>query len=363
MKINFINNYQLNNTEFSISSLSLENLLQSFNTISDAENKLEKNFSEKSFKKIKLIYISNFKKLNLSEFNKFFVNPNITEIEIYTTTFKKYKLINPNNKKEKDNKINKKEPYHIFFIIEINSNCKMRDGKFIDKKIEKLIKKNKSKKNILGFDISKINRNEKKTKNENFYFANVYTSFTDLNNDISHILMSNIHENLYNKYTYIYDTVCDKLDQNFIVNNFCKFENDKCIANRDSNNIEKDNGCCHSFVRGKNEPHHKTTEELELCTYLGEDKKCQIKCISCKFFVCQYLKDRGVYIDILDNFILRAVLNKKQLDVIHINFFKTEDQIVNKLVKVKKNILPYKLFILSKGQLIDNYWSKNKRTR
>ena len=49
---------------------------------------------------------------------------------------------------------------------------------------------------------------------------------------------------------------------------------------------------------------------------------------------------------------------RKQLDVIHINFFKTEDQIVKKLIKVKKNILPYRLFILLRGQLIDNYWKK-----
>ena len=369
MKINFIKNHKINNTEFCISSLKLEDMYNTFKVISEAEQHKKTSFKnvKLEFKNIKLIYISNFKNLNLKEFHRFFNIPNISEIEVYTTKFKKYSLKNPNIKKQKEvnKKLNKKtekiknEDKHIFFIIEINSNCKMIDVKLIDKKVENIIK-NAKKKNIkIGFNIKTINENKKSdNKDDNYYFANIYTSFTDLNDDVSNVLMSNMHDNLYDKYTYVYDKVCEKLDQNFMVNNFCKFENDKCIANRDTNNIERDNGCCHSFVRGKYEPHHKTTEELELCSYLGEDKQCQIKCIACKFFVCQYLKDRGVYLDILDNFLLRAVLNKKQLDVIHINFFKTEDQIVKKLIKVKKNILPYRLFILLRGQLIDNYWKK-----
>ena len=296
--------------------------------------------------KIKLIYISNFKKINKSAFDIFFKIPNIFEVEIFTTKHKHIKL---KSKTKNTNKNTKNNNIILFFMIEVNSNCKMYDGKYICNKTSKIIKKANKKKQIIGLKSASSGR---------LYFSNIKTAFTDLDEDISNILFANLNKNLYDTYTFVYDKVCDKLDQNFIINNFCKFENNKCIANRDTNNIEQDNGCCHSFIRHKNVEAHKTTEELTLCTYLGEDKSCQIKCISCKFFVCQYLKNRGVYLDILDNFLLRAFLNKKQLDVIHINFFKTEDAIIKKLINVKNNILPYKLFILFKGQLIDNYWSK-----
>ena len=342
MEVKKLRKEKINDISYLISHLdfesSKENLMKFI-----SENKITNN--------IKLIYISNFKKINIKAFDIFFKIKNIKNIDIYTT---RHKHISLKNKKaiyeEKIKKSsNKNQKNIVFFMIEINSNCKMYDGKFINKKLSKIIKYSRKKKLQIGL-IS--------NSTENHYISNIKTAFTDLDEDISNIVFSNLQKNLYDSYTFIYDKVCEKLDQNFMVNNFCKFENDKCVANRDTDNIEQDNGCCHSFIRNKNIKAHKTTEELTLCSHLGEDKSCQIKCISCKFFVCQYLKDRGVYLDILDNFLLRSTFSRKQLDVIHINFFKTEDAIVKKLIKVKKNILPYKLFILFKGQLIDNYWGK-----
>ena len=328
----------INNTNYIISHLDFSNAKENlFNFL------IENNINYP----IKLIYISNFKKINKNAFDIFFKNNLITEIEIFTTNFKHYKL--KNNEKNKP----MIKP-HLFFWIEFNSNCKMINGKFINNKISKII--NKAKKKNITIGLNKLSNSNETT----YFFANIKTAFTDLDEDISNILFSNLYNTLNETYTFIYDKVCNKLDQNFMVNNYCKFKDDKCIANRDSDNIEKDNGCCHSFIRNKNIKAHKSTEELTLCKYLGDNKQCQIKCISCKFFVCQYLKDRGVYLDILDNFLLRAVFNKKQLDVIHINFFKTEEETVNKLIKVKKNHMPYKLFVLFKCQLIDNYWSKTE---
>ena len=348
MEVKKIRKENINNTNYIISHLDFSSAKENlFNFLE--ENNI--NYP------IKLIYISNFKKINKSAFNIFFKNNLITEIEIFTTNFKHFKLKNKEkfkNKTENKPKDKSTNKPHLFFLIEINSNCKMINGKFINNKIFKIIKKAKKKNINIGF--KKINKKSETT----CFFANIKTAFTDLDEDISNILLANLHNTLTETYTFIYDKVCDKLDQNFMVNNYCNFNDDKCIANRDSDNIEKDNGCCHSFIRNKNIKAHKSTEELTLCKYLGDNKECQIKCISCKFFVCQYLKDRGVYLDILDNFLLRAIFNRKQLDVIHINFFKTEEETINKLIKVKKNHMPYKLFVLFKGQLIDNYWSKTE---
>ena len=262
-------------------------------------------------KSIKVFHISNYKKLDLNIFNEYLKLDNIHDIEI----------INTHNKTRiKRTKIRK----------------------IIEKKIEHFRKKHKS----IGINI-----------NNDKYISNVKTVSKDLDDDISNIVISSIYDTLYDRYQYIYDRVCDKLDENFVVNNFCNFENDVCIANRDSDNIERTNGCCHSFLRNFYvEPAH-STEELTQCKYL-QNKRCQIKNISCKFFVCGYLKKRGIYFDILDNFLLRATMTRKQLEVVHINFFKPEEEILNKLVRTKYSILPYWLFTFFKLQLIDSYWKK-----
>ena len=85
MKINFIKNHKINNTEFCISSLKLEDIYNTFKVISEAEQHKKTSFKnvKLEFKNIKLIYISNFKNLNLKEFHRFFNIPNISD-ELYS---------------------------------------------------------------------------------------------------------------------------------------------------------------------------------------------------------------------------------------------------------------------------------------
>lgn len=49
------------------------------------------------------------------------------------------------------------------------------------------------------------------------------------------------------QYEYIYDTVCEYLDNQFCKGNICDFKNDQCIANRENKTAHKDMGCCYSF--------------------------------------------------------------------------------------------------------------------
>ena len=330
MRIATFKSQSVNNERHIISNIFLKDLIQNYKS-------LEKNKSFKNNKDVKIIYISNFLKLNTLEFNELIENPIINSLDTYSTKTGKNIL-----------KKSTKKASYLFFIIELNSNCTIKDGKIINNLVNKIIKKSKKTGISIGFNIKE---NQK-------YFANIMTSSKDLNDDIANILISNLYKTKYAKYSYIYDKVCEKLDKNFIINNYCDFRDNKCVANRDTDNIERDNGCCHSFIRNKSIGPSNSTEELTLCKHLGDDKRCTIKSISCKFFVCQYLKRKGVYFDILDNFLLHSIFNRKQLDVIHINFFKTEDEIVKKLITTEYNLMPHKLFILFKMHLIDNYWKK-----
>ena len=48
------------------------------------------------------------------------------------------------------------------------------------------------------------------------------------------------------RYEYLYDEICEYLDNQFITNNYCDFKNDQCIANRKSKFMNNIMGCCHS---------------------------------------------------------------------------------------------------------------------
>ena len=72
------------------------------------------------------------------------------------------------------------------------------------------------------------------------------------------------------------------------------------------------------------------------------------KCITCKLFTCNYLKRKGIKFYI-DDFIISDLFNKKQQLVLKSNFFKTEEEIIDKLIKTKSDKLPYLLLnILNK---------------
>lgn len=85
------------------------------------------------------------------------------------------------------------------------------------------------------------------------------------------------------KYNLIYDYTCDYLDNEFKINNWCNFKNDVCICNRNKNKECRVESCC---VRNKTKI---------VCKYFdNKNKKCSIKCISCKLFTCKYLKSKGI---------------------------------------------------------------------
>ena len=112
------------------------------------------------------------------------------------------------------------------------------------------------------------------------------------------------HKDKKERYSYLYDLICDYLDQEFRSKNICGFSNNLCRRRCDmmERNIKKDtylNGCCHSYSEGKD------------CEHLTSNG-CGIKNIACKTYTCFYLRKRG-YRYTLDNIYLsRYFFNRRQ---------------------------------------------------
>lgn len=234
-------------------------------------------------------------------------------------------------------------------------------------------------------NISKQQKNYKKIKKHNILFLiNKDTNITQYKNILNILIKSNTHigiqlenktllgfvtekidnthyknfidgiialqyKNLKKQYSYIYDTVCNQLDEEFQTRNICDFQNDMCIANRKGKTVHSTMGCCYSFKYSQNPL--KFIENVELCKHIV-NKSCDIKCIGCKLFVCDYLKKNGIQFNTKDILLLDAFFNNKQQETIQKNFFLPKEKIIDKLLQDKKNKLPYFLYYIRNKAII-----------
>lgn len=134
-------------------------------------------------------------------------------------------------------------------------------------------------------------------------------------------------ENKEQRNSMIYDFLCEYLENDIKLLNYCDFKDSVCIAKRDIVNnktnypqYEKD-GCCHSFV------------SPQRCEYLNKKNTCDITCISCRAFVCKYLKERGQGYNFFDSVIFRCFCGPLKNRVYVWNFFKPKEQIMKKYNK------------------------------
>lgn len=121
------------------------------------------------------------------------------------------------------------------------------------------------------------------------------------------------------RYTYIYETICSKLSKN---SSACNFKDNLCEKYRHKNPCHH-NGCCE-------------TSKGEKCVYLGKNG-CTIKCISCKFFTCDYLKKKDKKRTKSPNSFLlsKYFFNLEQKIILLYTFFTPEEEIIDKLLKAK----------------------------
>ena len=179
-----------------------------------------------------------------------------------------------------------------------------------DSNFYKKIKKNKDKENII---VLKQNGNIIDLENIN------YLNDIDSKWKLYSVIAANI-KNIEKRYNYIYDIVCDYLDNEFQEKNICQFRNNKCIGVTDGYHCKESvNGCCYGRKRG-------------LCKNFNKGK-CSIKSISCKLFTCRYLKKNKIKYHSDNIPLLKYFFNKRQKTIIEDSIFIDKEQIINMLLK------------------------------
>lgn len=131
----------------------------------------------------------------------------------------------------------------------------------------------------------------------------------------------------YDRYEYIYDTVCDYLDGYFYGKNLCDFKDNKCGEKR---NTKSTIGCCRHPRIMKLGP----LTRLVQCEYLNkENYTCDAKCISCKLFTCDYLEKKGIKFKIKDILLLDTFFNPIQKYYIKYMVFTPKEKIIKRILK------------------------------
>lgn len=127
------------------------------------------------------------------------------------------------------------------------------------------------------------------------------------------------------QYSYLYDLVCEYLDQEFATHNYCSFINNicarrRCVLEKKNKKIAYPNGCCYSIRHGK------------ICKY-WKASGCSIKNIACKLFTCSYLRKHNIRFSLDKIYLTKYTLNRKQKIYLSTTFFKEKEEIVDGLLK------------------------------
>ena len=117
---------------------------------------------------------------------------------------------------------------------------------------------------------------------------------------------------------YVYEKACDILDSDFYGKNVCEFKNNRCMHDR-IYAISED-GCC------------RTNDDSEKCIYLI-NHRCQIRCLACKFHICDCIRKKGLHYRVNDILVLKYLYNWKQKIIAYCDFFKTEDEVLKDIYR------------------------------
>ena len=148
-------------------------------------------------------------------------------------------------------------------------------------------------------------------------------------NDFISALNAIFYPTKYERYNYIYDTVCDYLDSFFYGKNFCDFKNNQCGEKKGTTSYI---GCCHHYKNKLLGP--LLPNNLTPCEHLKEDHTCGAKCLSCKLFTCDYLEKKGIKFRIKDILLLDVFFNPIQKYFIKCMVFTPKDKIMKRLMRL-----------------------------
>lgn len=141
-----------------------------------------------------------------------------------------------------------------------------------------------------------------------FYFCKFETKSLD-EQDIIIVNALNI-KNRKKRITYLYDCVCDYIDNFYGGKNICGFKRSQCCAQRKIKTSEE-NGCCRR------------------CAYRSS-KGCTTKNLACKLFVCSEVSCKRKVLKYEDLISLK-VLSARQRFIIKSDFFSSREDVLKDL--------------------------------
>ena len=184
----------------------------------------------------------------------------------------------------------------------------------LHKNIKKIIKKNKKNSVVITYKNDKITNDEylkkHKVKNEKLV-------------DLIEVVHAINLKDKFERYNYIYDTVCAKLDER-IKTNYCEFKDNICVKYRKKGSLHE-NGCCECKGRGR-------------CKYLINGICTMKTCMACKLFTCHTLKKMGIHQSINDFVLTRYFFDTKEKDILQFSYWTPKEIVMKRLILRKKNI-------------------------
>ena len=176
----------------------------------------------------------------------------------------------------------------------------------------------------LIIDVKDVNKEIKNTKKYLKYSDknNVKIKYKTKDKTLKQIEKAINIKDIKKRYSYIYDTICDYIDEKYMTCNYCEFKDDICKYFREKNELTHKYGCCYSDSRGG------------LCNYLDKDH-CTINSISCKLYSCPILRGNNINFKIREIPLLKYFFNIKQKYYLKYSFFKDKDYVINKLLEKK----------------------------
>jgi len=154
------------------------------------------------------------------------------------------------------------------------------------------------------------------------YVINYNPNINYFINDLFHLITAACIKDVKMRYSYVYDLVSYELDRRFNDYNLCDFQDNICVSKRNLiGKIDKDKlcyGCCYTKDR--------------ICPYF-KNQKCTIKSLSCKFFICRYLKKKGINYKPFDFLLIKHFFRKFNVFILSDFLYTPKEEVLNDIKK------------------------------
>ena len=171
---------------------------------------------------------------------------------------------------------------------------------------------------LICFKKIKIIINNYDVDMDNLYIFNYSSNTNYFLNDLYHLITAYNVKDLYERYSYIYDIVCDELDRRFKLLNLCDFKSNKCIRKRELIGKQDDNilcyGCC--YTKGR------------VCPNL-KNGRCSVKNIACKLFTCNYLIKQGIQYRPKEFLLIKTFYSPRAIRIAENELFLSKKDMIN----------------------------------